>query len=93
VVACRIDGNLEELRMLHRLFFVSFLLPALAVAAEDAGPKPPPWHLLDIWWDIGRDTAFESYSIDATIVTFSMMKSGNHEELQHCGGVGACAAG
>ena len=53
--------------MLHRLFFVTLLLPALALAAEDNGPKPPPWHLIDIWWDIGQDTAFESYSIDATI--------------------------
>ena len=47
--------------MLRRLFFMAILLPTLAVAAEDAGPKPPPWHLIDIWWDIGQDTAFESY--------------------------------
>ncbi len=44
-----------------------FLLPDAALAADDNGLKPPPWHLIDIWWDIGQDTAFESYSIDATI--------------------------
>ena len=53
--------------MLHRLFCLTFLLPTLTLAAEDNGLKPPPWHLIDIWWDIGQDTAFESYSIDATI--------------------------
>jgi len=53
--------------MLHRLFYLTLLLPTLALATEDNGPKPPPWHLIDIWWDIGQDTAFESYSIDATI--------------------------
>lgn len=53
--------------MLHRLLLVTLLLPALASAAEDTAPKPPPWHLIDIWWDIGQDTPFESYSIDATI--------------------------
>lgn len=26
-----------------------------------------PWHLVDTWWDIGRDMPFESYSIDVTI--------------------------
>ncbi len=53
--------------MLHRLFCLTFLFPAAALAADDSGLKPPPWHLIDIWWDIGQDTAFESYSIDATI--------------------------
>jgi hypothetical protein len=26
-----------------------------------------PWHLADLWWDLGRDVPFESYSIDTTI--------------------------
>lgn len=26
-----------------------------------------PWHLVDIWWDTGKDVSFESYSIDVTI--------------------------
>ena len=53
--------------MLCRLFCLAILLPAPALAAEDNAPQPPPWHLIDIWWGIGQDTAFESYSIDATI--------------------------
>jgi hypothetical protein len=53
--------------MLHHLFCLTLLRPVVALAAEDNGPKPPPWHLIDIWWDIGQDTAFESCSIDATI--------------------------
>jgi hypothetical protein len=27
----------------------------------------PPWHLVDLWWDVGNDTSFESYSIDVDI--------------------------
>lgn len=26
-----------------------------------------PWHLIDLWWDLGADVPFESYSIDATL--------------------------
>lgn len=26
-----------------------------------------PWHLVDLWWDLGKERAFESYSIDVTI--------------------------
>jgi len=29
--------------------------------------KQPPWHLVDLWWDTGRDVKFESYAIDVTI--------------------------
>ena len=43
------------------------LFPVLVLAEEDPGLQPPPWHLIDIWWDIGKDAPFESYSIDATI--------------------------
>jgi hypothetical protein len=28
---------------------------------------PMPWHLVDVWWDLGQDMPFESYSIDVTI--------------------------
>jgi hypothetical protein len=43
------------------------LLPADDRPAP-AGPKypPPPWHLVDLWWDTGRDAPFESYGIDVT---------------------------
>lgn len=46
--------------MWHRLICLTFLFPAAALAADDRGLKPPPWHLIDIWWDIGQDTPFES---------------------------------
>ncbi|MEO2021074.1 MAG: hypothetical protein ABGX05_04550, partial [Pirellulaceae bacterium] len=39
-------------------------------ADELAAPseyKAMPWHLVDVWWDVGQDTPFESYSIDVTI--------------------------
>ncbi len=26
-----------------------------------------PWHLVDLWWDIGKPSDFESYSIDVSI--------------------------
>ena len=26
-----------------------------------------PWHLVDVWWDLGKDVPFQSYSIDVTI--------------------------
>jgi hypothetical protein len=29
--------------------------------------KPMPWHLMDAWWDIGQETAFESLAVDVTI--------------------------
>jgi len=40
-----------------------------SVHAEEVaqGYKKMPWHLVDLWWDIGADTPFESYSIDVTI--------------------------
>jgi hypothetical protein len=27
----------------------------------------PPWHLVDLWWDVGKDRPFESYGIDVDI--------------------------
>lgn len=35
--------------------------------AQDDEYKRMPWHLVDLWWDIGEDLAFESYSIDVKI--------------------------
>ncbi len=48
------------------------LLPLIARAADTSGThedkiKSPPWHLVDLWWDIGGDAPFESYSVDVTI--------------------------
>ena len=42
------------------------LLPALA-SAEEPEYKRMPWHLVDLWWDLGEETLFESYSVDVTI--------------------------
>ena len=47
----------------------------LAVLLFGSGPlqgeekqyPAPPWHLVDLWWDIGRDMPFESYSVDVEI--------------------------
>lgn len=41
-------------------------LPAVAGGKEQQCP-PPPWHLVDLWWDVGQDTPWESYSIDVDI--------------------------
>ncbi len=41
------------------------LLAAPALGAEAL--RPPPWHLVDIWWDTGEDRRFESYSIAVEI--------------------------
>ncbi len=35
--------------------------------ADDGKYARMPWHLVDLWWDIGDDFPFESYSIDVTI--------------------------
>jgi hypothetical protein len=44
-------------------------LPSLAAESPSKAREypPPPWHLVDLWWDIGQDRSFESYSIDVEI--------------------------
>lgn len=50
---------------------VLVLVPSLAFGQEKATDEKHyarmPWHLVDVWWDIGEDAPFESYSIDVTI--------------------------
>lgn len=36
-------------------------------ADKEAQYARMPWHLIDVWWDLGADVPFESYSIDVTI--------------------------
>jgi hypothetical protein len=36
-------------------------------AATEKHYAPMPWHLVDVWWDLGKDMPFQSYSIDVTI--------------------------
>lgn len=57
------------LHVLPQVLLALVLLPLLAspALAEEPQYKRMPWHLIDLWWDIGQDVPFESYSIDVTI--------------------------
>ncbi len=37
-----------------------------AVAADEPAYKAMPWHLVDTWWDLGKDHPFESLSVDVS---------------------------
>lgn len=59
---------LEKTMIRFALFAAVVLFTAQAPAQESKSEyKPTPWHLVDIWWDIGQDSSFESYSIDVDI--------------------------
>ena len=49
------------------LLLLLLTLPLSIVNAEEPQYVRMPWHLVDLWWDIGQDVPFESYSIDVTI--------------------------
>lgn len=55
------------------LLFSALVLFSSGIPTSGAEPQPakeyksPPWHLVDLWWDIGQDSPFESYSIDVDI--------------------------
>ena len=51
--------------MLRLCLFLA--LTAVPPLGPEQPSKPPPWHLVDIWWNTGEDRAFENYSIDVTI--------------------------
>ncbi|MGA2256634.1 MAG: hypothetical protein ABSG53_18450, partial [Thermoguttaceae bacterium] len=55
--------------MIRTTMFVVVVL--IAAEAPGQNPKseypPPPWHLIDVWWDIGQDMTFQSYSVDVDI--------------------------
>jgi hypothetical protein len=57
---------------------ISFLLLTLALplsvasasenrTADEKQYARMPWHLVDLWWDLGEESPFQSYSIDVTI--------------------------
>jgi hypothetical protein len=54
---------------------IAFLSSVLAAALSGVGPTfaddaqyaRMPWHLVDLWWDLGEESPFQSYSIDVTI--------------------------
>lgn len=48
------------------IFFVAFLFVP-PVNADEKQFVRMPWHLVDLWWDLGEDTLFESYSVRVTI--------------------------
>ena len=50
------------------VFFLVTAFPLLAAEPQPAKEyKSTPWHLVDLWWDIGKESPFESYSIDVDI--------------------------
>lgn len=52
------------------LVFTTPLNPTdMAIAQEPTKPTYArmPWHLVDIWWDTGKDEPFESLAVDVTI--------------------------
>ncbi|MCH9653252.1 MAG: hypothetical protein K0U86_05060 [Planctomycetes bacterium] len=49
------------------LLILGFCFHVSPVAAEEKQYVRMPWHLVDLWWDIGEDTQFESYSVDVSI--------------------------
>ena len=58
-------------RMLSRLFIILIaaqtgLTAALPPEKNDRIGNPP-WHLVDYWWDFGKDTEFQSYEVDFTL--------------------------
>lgn len=64
--------------------------------------KAMPWHLIDVWWDLGEDRPFESYSIDAEIseevtpdvnLYIAPLGIGYFDKLQFYGGIQTQADG
>jgi hypothetical protein len=49
------------------LFFAPLLLIASNCQAQENEYARMPWHLVDLWWDLGSEVPFESYSVDVTI--------------------------
>lgn len=52
--------------LLPTILLLCFLALPTAFAQEKQYARMP-WHLVDLWWDLGKDVPFESYSIDVTI--------------------------
>lgn len=54
-----------------RLFFLAPIVLSQIVSGSTVADDPEyarmPWHLVDLWWDLGEESPFESYSIDVTI--------------------------
>lgn len=52
---------------------LALLVLGLSPVSGDDPPKaektyaPMPWHLIDTWWDLGREAPFESLAVDVTV--------------------------
>ena len=48
---------------------LSFCAASPAQEPKGRGDRdaPMPWHLVDLWWDLGDDAPFESYAVEVTI--------------------------
>ena len=63
------------MRKLRPIITILIMLSPVAVTAGRAGEPqdaektyaPMPWHLVDTWWDIGKEMPFESLAVDVTI--------------------------
>jgi len=56
--------------MNERFLFLALLAVSTAVdgaVADEPEYARMPWHLVDLWWDLGEESPFESYSIDVTV--------------------------
>ena len=57
--------------MKGRLFFLALMALSPVVIGSTVADEPEyarmPWHLVDLWWDLGEETPFQSYSIDVTV--------------------------
>jgi hypothetical protein len=63
---------MRKLRLIATFLIV--VLPAAVTAQQNDPPHdaektyaPMPWHLVDTWWNIGKDVPFESLAVDVTI--------------------------
>lgn len=54
------------IRPLTALAFLLAILVSTAAFAEEKLP-PPPWHLIDLWWDLGREEPLERYDVTFTV--------------------------
>jgi hypothetical protein len=68
------EASMSTTKSMPFLPVAAFLAAAACpLAANDKAPGedrrygPPPWHLVDLWWDLGRDFPFESYGVDVTV--------------------------
>ena len=60
-----------------RYLCVAVVFLAAGTASAEQEFKRMPWHLVDIWWEMGEDQQFESYAIDVTEDTLATADYGS----------------